>query len=153
MKKTFLNDFATNRNSQMMQNDGVNAMYFKVNGKTKQERETSLASLLLAMPENDTTTAKNGHYINMEQAKTYFNDLAPAMQAYNLELQIKNLNKAIYKTEAKYKCLLDEGATFDKKRVNIEKKSQENKQEQQTRLNEVENQKQKLAVLVSQRKS
>jgi len=49
--------------------------------------------------------------------------------------------------------LIEDSTDLYKKRVGIEKKQQENKQEQQTQINEIANQKQKLAILVSQRKS
>jgi hypothetical protein len=51
-----------------------------------------------------------------------------------------------------YKSLTDDGTDLESKRVGIERKQQENKQDQQKQMNEIENQKQKLAVLVNQRK-
>lgn len=148
-----LRGFSTFRNTLPMPGDSVNAdLYFKVERKSRKEKQNSIISLLLTTPKEGQTGTNNMHYLNMEEAKTYLNDLAPAIEAYNLELQIKDQNEAVIKEEAKYKKLADEGKDLEKKRLNIEKKIEENKQEQQKQMNEVENQKQKLAVKVSERK-
>ena len=88
----------------------------------------------------------------MQEAKDYLNDLVPAIQAYNLELEIKEQNEVIKKAEAKYKSLVNDGDDLEKKRSAIEKKIAENKQDIQSQGNEVEAQKQKLAAWVSTRK-
>ena len=91
--------------------------------------------------------------MNMEQARDYLNGLVPAIDAYNLEQQIKEQNAMVIKAESKYKGLQDDGEDLVKKRENIEKKIEENKRDQQKQMTEIENQKQKLALLSSQRKS
>ena len=149
-----LKGFTTFRNTQLAQNDSANAdLYFRVERKGKQDKETSIVSLLLTMPKEGEVTANKVHYLNMEQAKTYLNELVPAIEAYNLEMQIKDQNQAVIKAESKYKSLADDGADLEKKRVTIEKKIQDNKNEQQAQGTEVGNQKQKLMAWISQRKS
>lgn len=149
-----LKGFTTFRNTQLAQNDSANAdLYFRVERKGKQDKETSIVSLLLTMPKEGEVTANKVHYLNMEQAKTYLNELVPAIEAYNLEMQIKDQNQAVIKAESKYKSLADDGADLEKKRVTIEKKIQDNKNEQQAQGTVVGNQKQKLMAWISQRKS
>jgi hypothetical protein len=149
-----LKGFTTFRNTQLAKNDSANAdLYFRVERKNKHEKETSIVSLLLTMPKEGEVTANNLHYLNMEQAKAYLNELVPAIEAYNLEVQIKDQNQAVIKAESKYKSLADDGADLEKKRESIEKKIQDNKEEQQRQKTEVETQKQKLEVWVSQRKT
>jgi hypothetical protein len=89
----------------------------------------------------------------MEDGKNFLNDLAMAIDAYNLELTIKGQNDAVIKSESKYKSLANEGDDLEKKKTAIEKKIADNKNDQQQQLKEVDNQKQKLAQWVSQRKS
>ena len=60
-------------------------------------------------------------HLEVEQAKTYLNDLEPAMEAYNLERRIKNENKAVRKAESRYENLADDGAHLLKKRESIER--------------------------------
>jgi hypothetical protein len=148
-----LKGFTTFRNTQFQQNDASNAdLYFKVQKNNKGENGNSIVSLLLTAPKEVNVKASTIHHLDMEQAKTFLNDLAPAIEAYNLEQQIKNQNEAVIKAESRYKSLADDGTDLETKRVGIERKQQDNKQEQQKQMNEIENQKQKLAVLVSQRK-
>jgi hypothetical protein len=153
-KGTDLKGFTTYRNTQSLQSDSANAdLYFKVERKSRKEKETSVLSLLLTMPKDDAANSNNLHFLNMEQAKNYLNDLAPAIEAYNLELVIKDQNKSVMKAESKFKSLNDEGNDLEQKRLAIERKIQDNKREQQAQKAEVENQKQKLTSWVGQRKS
>lgn len=90
--------------------------------------------------------------MDMEGAKNYLNDLALAIDAYNLEQTIKDQNDAVIKAEGKYKNLVSDGEDLQKKRVAIDKKIADNNNDQQQQLKEIENQKQKLSQWVSQRK-
>jgi chromosome segregation ATPase len=95
----------------------------------------------------------NQHHLNMDEAKAYLNDLTPAIEAYNLELQIKDQNAAVTAAETKYKNLTNEGADLEKRKEELDRKLHNNKMQQQTQLNEIELQKQKLATKVSERKA
>jgi hypothetical protein len=151
-KGTDLKGFSTFRNTEVLAYDSTNAdLYFKIERKSRQEKNASLVSLLLSSPKADMATP-NIRYLNMEEAKDYLNGLVPAIQAYNLELEIKEQNEVIKKAEAKYKSLVNDGDDLEKKRSAIEKKIAENKQDIQSQGNEVEAQKQKLAAWVSTRK-
>ena len=145
--------FITFRNTQPVQNDSVNAdLYFKTEHKSKKEREVTVVSLLV-MPIEAQTNTGNLHYLTMDDAKDYLNGLATAIDAYNLELTIKDQNDAVIKAEAKYKSLANEGEDLENKRISIEKKIADNKNDQQQQLKELENQKQRLTQWVGQRKS
>lgn len=133
--------------------DTVNAdLYFKTERKSRKEKEVTVVSLLV-MPTEGQTNTGNLHYLDMNDAKGYLNDLATAIDAYNLELTIKDQNEALTKAETKYKNLVNDGDDLEKKRTAIDKKIADNKNEQETQLKEIENQKQKLSQWVGQRKS
>jgi hypothetical protein len=145
--------FSTFRNTQPLQNDSVNAdLYFKTERKSRKEKEVTVVSLLV-LPNTQQTNAGNLHYLDMNDAKDYLNGLAMAIDAYNLELTIKDQNDAVIKAEAKYKNLTNEGEDLENKRTGIEKKIADNKNDQLQQLKEIENQKQKLTQWISQRKS
>jgi hypothetical protein len=151
-KGTDLKGFSTFRNTEALAYDSTNAdLYFKIERKSRQQKNTSLVSLLLSSPKADMTTA-NIRYLNMEEAKDYLNGLVPAIDAYNLELKIKEQNEVIKKAEAKYKSLVSDGEDLERKKRGIEEKIVANKQDIQAQGNEVETQKQKLATWVSTRK-
>lgn len=144
--------FSTFRNTQPVQADTVNAdLYFKTERKSRKEKEVTVISLLVMPTEAQTNTA-NLHFLDMDAAKNYLNDLATAIDAYNLELTIKDQNDAVIKAEAKYKSLVNDGEDMEKKRTAIDKKIADNKNDQMHQLQEIENQKQKLSQSVSQRK-
>jgi hypothetical protein len=152
-RKDDVKGFSSFRNTQPLQNDSVNAdLYFKTERKSRKEKEITVVSLLV-MPNDQQTNAANLHYLDMNDAKDYLNGLATAIDAYNLELTIKDQNDAVIKAEAKYKSLTNEGQDLENKRTAIEKKIADNKNDQQQQLKEIENQKQKLTQWVSQRKS
>jgi hypothetical protein len=135
-----------------VQSDSVNAdLYFKTEHKSKKEREVTVVSLLL-MPIEAQANTGNLHYLTMDDAKDYLNGLATTIDAYNLELTIKDQNDAVIKAEAKYKSLANEGEDLENKRTGIEKKIADNKNDQQQQLKEIENQKQKLTQWVNRRK-
>ena len=150
-KSTDMKGFTTYRNTQPTQNDNVNAdMYFKVERKSRQEKESTTVSLLVNSPEG---TSDSARYLAMEQAKTYLNELLPAIDAYKLELAIKDQNESLTKAESKLKSLVNEGKDLEDKRTNIDKKIADNKAVQENQVNEVEAQKRKLAEIVAQRKN
>ena len=147
-----LKGFSTYRNTELVPGDSTNAdLYFKIERKSRREKEVSVVSLLLTSPKEG--AVPNVRYLNMEQARDYLNGLVPAIDAYNLELQIKEQNAMVIKAESKYKSLQHDGEDLVKKRENLEKKIEDNKRDQQKQMTEIENQKQKLAVLSSGRKS
>ncbi|HEY0677284.1 MAG TPA: hypothetical protein VGD17_03320 [Chitinophagaceae bacterium] len=153
-KGSDLKGFTTYRNTQTMQNDSANAdMFFKIERKSRQEKSNTTVSLLVSTPPTEGTAASNLNYMNMEEAKAYLNELAPAIEAYKLELVIKEQNESLIKAESKLKSLVNDEADLEDKKKNIEKRLSDNKSEQQKQANEIENQKQKLATWVNQRKS
>lgn len=159
-KGSDIKGFTTFRNTQAIQGDSINAdLYFKMERKSRKEKQVTVVSLLLTVPTDGSATASM-HHLNMDQAKTYLNDLIPAIEAYSLEVEIKNQNEAVAKSESKYKSLANDGDDLDKKRVSIEKNAEDNRQNiqqnknaQQSQMTEVENQKKKLADLVDRRKA
>ena len=145
--------FTTYRNTQPVQGDSVNAdLYFKVERKSRKEKEVTTVSLLLTAPDAGAAPT-NVHYMSMSQAKDFLNGLVPTIDSYDLELKIKDQNKIITKAESKYKDLISDGQDLEKKRASIEKNIAENKQQQQKQVSEIEGQKQILATLVNQRKA
>jgi hypothetical protein len=121
-------------------------LYFKVEKKKK--NESSTVSLLLSSPVKLATSAS----LSMEQAKAILDAFAPAVEAFNIELMIKDQTEAVSKAESKYKKIASEGEDLEKKRASIESKVQDNKKEQQDQQAEVDSEKQKLSDLMSKRK-
>lgn len=124
LKGTDLKGFTNYRNTQLSQNDSVNSdLYFKVERKSRKEKSTTIISLLLGMPKEAIAAENTVKYISMDQAKSYLNDLVPAIQAYNIEVQITDQTKAVSKAETKYKNLLDDADDLQKKESRFRKEN------------------------------
>jgi hypothetical protein len=154
-KREDIKGFTTYRNTQAVQGDSVNAdLYFKIERKSRKEKQVTVVSLLLNKPAPDAVASNsNLHYLTMEQAKAYLNGLVATVDAYDLDLKIKDQNKSVVAAETKLKHLADEGGDLENKKVSIEKKIDENKAQQQSQVNEVTEQKHRLEMLVARRKS
>jgi hypothetical protein len=152
-RKDNVKGFSTFRNTDPVQSDSINAdLYFKTERKSRKEKEVTVISLLV-MPAEEQNNTSNLHYLKMDDAKNYLNELASSISEYNLEQTIKDQNDAVIKAETKYKNLVSDGNDLENKRTAIEKKIADNKNDQQQQLKEIENQKQKLSQWVGQRKS
>jgi hypothetical protein len=154
-KREDIKGFTTYRNTQAVQGDSVNAdLYFKIERKSRKEKQVTVVSLLLNKPAPDAVASNsNLHYLTLEQAKAYLNGLVATVDAYDLDLKIKDQNKSVMAAETKLKHLADEGGDLENKKVSIEKKIDENKAQQQSQVNEVAEQKHRLEMLVARRKS
>lgn len=144
--------YTTYRNTDVLQGDSANAdLNFKIERKSRQEKQVTMVSLLVT-PAQDRAGKTGINYLSMEEAKTYLNDLVPAIDAYNLEQKIKDQNEAIGKSETMYKSLISDGENLEKKKSEFEKKITDNKQQQQAQIADLDAKKQQLAALVGQRK-
>lgn len=151
-RKDNVKGFSTFRNTDPVQSDSINAdLYFKTERKSRKEKEVTVISLLV-MPTEEQGNTSNLHYLRMDDAKNYLNELASSISAYNLEQTIKDQNEAVIKAETKYKDLVSDGNDLENKRAAIEKKIADNKNDQQQQLKEIENQRQKLSQWVGLRK-
>ncbi|MBC7903755.1 MAG: hypothetical protein H7Y27_10040 [Gemmatimonadaceae bacterium] len=150
-KGTNIKGYTAYRNQNQASADSVNAdLYFKVERKSRSEKETSIVTLLLNTPA--VSTAPNTAFLNMEQAKQYLNDLTPAIAAYGLEQEIKDLTESVSKAESKLKSLKNDADDLEKKRSSLENKMKENREDQEKQQAEVEKQRLKLAMVTGQRK-
>ena len=151
-RSTDVKGFTNFRNTLPVANDSVNAdLYFKTDRKSRQEKEVTVISLLV-MPTEAQNSIDNLHYLSMDNAKIFLNDLASAIDAYDLELTIKDQNDEVIKAEAKYKNLVSDGEDLEKKGTAIDKKIADNRNDQQQQIKEIQNQKQRLSQSVSRRK-
>jgi hypothetical protein len=146
--------FKTYRNTQIMSSDSTNAdLYFKIERTNRKEKDQSTVSLMVGVPNEDIANRNPGAQLGMDQAKNFLNNLVPVMEAYKLEMQIKDLNDLVIKEEKKSQNLKNDGQDLVKKKYEVEGKIESNKQNQEKQDAEVEKQKQALALLISQRKA
>lgn len=119
-KRSDLKGFTTYRNTKQLQADSANEdFYFKVEPKSRQENGTSVVFLLLTRAKDGMTA--NRLHLDMVQARNYLDELAPAIEAFILDLLIKEQNKRAVKAESKSNSLSKEGADLQKKEQRLKR--------------------------------
>jgi len=153
-KASDIKGFKTYRNTRLMDNDSVSAdLYFKIDPANTKEKVQSTVYLMVGVPNEDIANRNPGAQFSMEQAKTFLNNLAPVMESYKLEVLIRDQNDLVIREEKKSKSMMDDGLDMTKKKSDLDRRVEGNKQDQEKQNAEVEKQKQALALLISQRKS
>ncbi len=120
------------RNYNLPGNDHNSDLYFKVDRKSRSEKDVSVVSMLVARTAEDVKTRKlndttgNG----LEGATALLDDMAPTFEAYNLELQIKDQEAVVKKAQKKYDDLVSDQKDGEKKMRNLEDKLAQNKKDQ-----------------------
>lgn len=126
-------------------------LYFAADKKSRKDKDNSTLTLLLSKG-FDSFAADSTDAPLMENAKTYLDSIKLMIAAYDLEQQIIAQEDAVKKADKKYNNLVDDGASLEKKRKNIEKDIEDNKKDQAGQQAEIEKQKQILETLRSKRK-
>lgn len=115
----------------------------KVESKSKKNKDESVLSLILL---KDGGNAKAGFGVSeMEQVKEFLRNLAPHIEAADLEIQIRNQEEAIAKAEKKMRNLRSE-------KDELEKKLATNIADQESTQKDIDNQNLTLEVLKGKRK-
>lgn len=126
-------------------------LYFMADRKSRKEKENSTLTLMISKGfdsfVSDSTDARV-----MTNAKNYLDSIRNMIAAYDLEQQIIAQEDAVKKADKKYNNLVDDGASLEKKRKNIEKDIEDNKKDQANQKAEIEKQKQILETLRGKRK-
>lgn len=127
-------------------------LYFKIDRKSKKEKDRSIVSLLLSKGYDNFTTEASDPAL-FANAKTFVNSLVEVTAAADLEQQIADQEEMVKKAEKKYNNSVDDGNNLEKKKRQIEQDIQENIKDQATKKGESESQLQILQTLKAKRKS
>ena len=145
-----LKGFTGYRNNLLDQGERRPDHYFKVERKSRKEKKSSLVFLLVG-PVHPGVAGDGLVYMSMEEARSFLNSLVPVIEAYALEMNIKDQNDELKKAESRYASLIKDGEDLEKKKADIERKIQENANKVRMQIEIIENQKQKLAEQVNKR--
>ncbi|HEX2683639.1 MAG TPA: hypothetical protein VHL77_06890 [Ferruginibacter sp.] len=124
--------------------NGEYDLYFMAERQSKRNKDNSTVTLMISKGGDNFATSNDDGGL-FTKAKKYLGDLVLMVTAYDLEVQVKEADK-------KYKELVSEGESLEKKRKSIEKDIDDNKKSQENQLAEMEKQKQKLEALKGDRK-
>ncbi|MBA3674355.1 MAG: hypothetical protein H0W75_05250 [Chitinophagaceae bacterium] len=130
---------------------GTYDLYFKVDRKSKKEKDISTVTMLISRGnEVYITEAEDSQTIN--NAKSFLDNLFVSAAAYSLDQEIASQLDAVNKAEKKYKNLIDDADDLQKRKRKIEQQIEDNLKDQKNQQAEIEKQKQFLETLKARKK-
>lgn len=122
----------------------------RVERKSRKDKDESIVYLLINR--NDENIIARRDELMNSNAKTFLNRLTPDVDAYNLEVQIKDQENTVTKAEKKFKDLQDDQDSMEKKIKKLQEDLKDNAKDQQNQLKEIDKQRQILDALKGKRK-
>lgn len=111
-------------------------MYFKIDRKSRKEKDVTVVYLTAAHPGENIAVRLPSDRYGVERGRDFLNSITPALEAYNLELQITDQENEVKKADRKYNSLISEGEDLVKKKKSIEDKIAANiKDREEQRVN------------------
>lgn len=123
----------------------------RVERKSRKEKDESQVYLLIYKGDGNLFSIMDESL--KQNARFFLNDLAPYVEAYNLEVEIKKQEDEVVKAEKKQSGLEDDLKSLENKKKKLEEDMEENKKDQEKQKQEIEKQKQVLDAMKSKRKS
>ena len=123
----------------------------RVERKSRKDKDESIIYLLISR--NDENIIARSDALVNSNTKTFLNNLSPDVEAYNLEVQIKDQENTVEKAEKKFRNLQDDKESMEKKIKKLQDDLEENTKDQVNQQKEIEKQKQILESLRGKRKT
>jgi hypothetical protein len=130
-----------------------NDLYFKTDYKSRKEKDITVISLVIAKNGEDVKARVSPDNSSIAGGTDFLNDLSVSIEAYNLEVMVKDQEDLVKKNQKKYDNLVDDQKDYEKKIRNLQDKIESNKQDQQKQLSELQKQQGVLEVLKARRKN
>jgi hypothetical protein len=137
------------RDSQDYSND----LYFKIDRKSRKEKEITVVSVVAGKSGEDIKTRSAPDNNSIDGAKDLLNDMVPSIDAYNLEVQIQEQDDLVKKAQKKFDGLADDQKDYEKKIKNLQDKLEQNKKDQERQTDEIKKQTDMLETLRGRRKT
>jgi hypothetical protein len=140
-KAAFINDISSNSMDYV----------FKVERKSRKEKDE--AQLFMIIMKGGDNMMKSFDSYAASSAKSFLNNLLPEVEAANLELQIKDQEDVVAKSEKKQKNLEEDLDSMEKKLKKLQDDIEQNKKDQDKQRQDIINQRNALDNLRSKRRS
>jgi len=121
----------------------------RVDKKSRKEKDASIVYLMISRNDQNITSSNDDLSAN---AKNFLNNLSPGVEAYNLEVQIKDQDAIVTKAQKKLKDLQDDQDNMQKKIRKLQDDLQQNAKDQDNQQKEIDKQKQILEAIKAKRK-
>ena len=115
-------------------------LYFKVERKSRKEKESSVLYLFVTNP-NESPTTRIASTADLSGARSLLQRMIPSVDAYNLEVEIGSQESEVKKAEKKYDRLVDDEKDMQKRLKKLQEDIEDNKKGQEKQKQEIEKQK------------
>jgi hypothetical protein len=146
-KQSKLNGFYVFKEVNLEGAPGLVDLYFKVDQKSKRQKDASFIYLLVAKGENFLSSSEEDTY---NAAKRFLNGFIDKSAAYKLDLDIKNQEDAVKDAEKKLDKLMDNEKDMNKKIDQLQRDLKKNQDDQKSQQKKIEDEKKKLEDLREQ---
>jgi hypothetical protein len=136
-------------------NDGdveVADLYFKVDRKSRKERNESMVYLVVGRPGENVGLRTPDDRHQLENGKELLNSMVSSLQAAGLEAAIAEQEELVRREEKKLKNMEEDQRDLEKRIKNLEEKIEESKQDQRKQADELSKQRAMLEGMKARRK-
>src|SRR5689334_14889218 len=148
-KQNKLNGFYVFKDVRLEGTPQMVDLYFKVDQKSKREKDQSVIYLLVGQGENNFVSSTSDE-TTYNAAKTFLNGFIDQSAAYKLDLDIKGQEDAVKNAEKKLDKLKDDEKDMERRIDQLEKDLKKNRDDQKDQEKTIDNEKKKLDDLKTQ---
>jgi chromosome segregation ATPase len=124
-------------------NGEVVDLYFKVDRKSKKEKEQSYIYMMVSKGDEQFISSETEPSI-FSSSTRFLNGFTEYGASYKMDVDIQNQDDAVQAAQKKYTRLREDEADFVKKIADLESKLKNNREQQETQLKVIEAEKKKL---------
>lgn len=117
--------------------DELNDLYFKVERKSKKEKNVSVVNLIVAKRGHDIAAKGADNAYEGTGGITFLNKIIPSVESHNLQVDTEKQDEVVRKAEKKLEELKDEQADIEKKIKKMQEKLEENLRNQEKQAEEI----------------
>lgn len=130
-KSDHIKSFDVYRNARLSETDPeIVDVHYKVERKLVRDRETSVVYMLIGRPGENVGARTSDDRFKVNDAKELLNTMAPYIDAYNLDVQIKKQEEVVRKSEKRLLNLKDDQYDLEKRLKTLQDKISQNKNDQ-----------------------
>jgi len=133
--------------------DHSSDLYFKVDRKSRRDKDVSTLYLVVGKNGEDVKTRTDGGKASLDGATDLLDDMVATIEAYSLELQIKDQEETLKKNQKKFDGLVQDSVDYVKKMKTLQDKLDQNRKDRDSQQTELKKQNDILGVLRGKRKS
>ena len=125
------------RGVRLQDDTEVSDLHFKVERKSKKEKDVSKVHLIVGRSSENITLRDQNDSHKSENGKSFLNGLAPTVASHQLDIDLKDKSELIKKAEKKLKFLAEDQNEYEKKIISLQEKLIQNKKDQETQTAEI----------------